>query len=151
MDAVVKALVERYGFSVRLDVAASIAGFSEDEVRELRRPGRFPGHRAGTKVMVFVPELVEWMRSGGEGQYEPAPAAADAIRATAPLQPRRKAIGQRGWTACARTHRRRSACRPCRLGAYASDRKPSTTNRLRPSSLSSSTRRHRASSPASTS
>lgn len=91
MDAVVRALVERYGLSVRLDVAASIAGFSDDKVRELRRAGRFPGHRAGTKVMVFVPELVEWMRNGGEGQYEDAPAAVDAIRGPAPLQPRRKA------------------------------------------------------------
>lgn len=76
MDPVVKALVEQHGVSVRLDVAASIAGFSEDKVRELRRAGRFPGHRAGTKVMVFVPELVEWMRNGGEAQYEQTPASA---------------------------------------------------------------------------
>jgi hypothetical protein len=74
MDAVVRALVEQHGASVRLDVAASIAGFSEDKVRELCRAGRFPGHRAGTKVMVFVPELVEWTRNGGEAQYEPSPA-----------------------------------------------------------------------------
>lgn len=73
MDPVVKTLVDRYGLSVGLDVAASIAGFSEDKVRELRRAGRFPGHRAGTRVMVFVPELVEWMRNGGEAQYDPAP------------------------------------------------------------------------------
>jgi hypothetical protein len=76
VDAVVKELVERHGTSVRLDVAASIAGFSADKVLELRRTGRFPGHRAGPKVMVFVPDLVEWMRNGGEAQYEaPGPAA----------------------------------------------------------------------------
>ena len=73
MDPVVKTLVDRYGLSVGLDVAASIAGFSEDKVRELRSAGRFPGHRAGTRVMVFVPDLVEWMRNGGEAQYDPAP------------------------------------------------------------------------------
>ena len=66
-------LIERYGLSVRVDVAAEIAGFSDDKVRELRRAGRFPGHRAGTKVMVFVPGFVEWMRNGGEAQYEPPP------------------------------------------------------------------------------
>ena len=71
MDSVVKALVEQYGVSVSLDVAAPIVGFSEDKVRELRRAGRFPGRRAGTKVMVFVPDLVEWIRNGGEAQYEP--------------------------------------------------------------------------------
>lgn len=75
MDPVAKTLVDRYGVSVGLDVAASIAGFSEDKVRELRRAGRFPGHRAGTRVMVFVPDLVEWMRNGGEAQYDPAPAS----------------------------------------------------------------------------
>jgi hypothetical protein len=91
MDAVVKDLVERYGLSVRLDVAASIAGFSEDKVRELRRAGRFPGHRAGTKVMVFVPELVEWMRNGGEGQYEPSSAPALPVRGGTSVQARRKA------------------------------------------------------------
>ena len=91
MDAVIRALVERYGLSVRLDVAASIAGFSEDKVRELRRAGRFPGHRAGTKVMVFVPELVEWMRNGGEGQYEPSPAPALPVRGATSTQARRKA------------------------------------------------------------
>lgn len=74
MDRVVRSLVDQYGASVGLDVAASIAGFSEDKVRELRRVGRFPGHRAGTKVMVFVPALVEWMRNGGEAQYDPLPA-----------------------------------------------------------------------------
>jgi hypothetical protein len=103
MDPVVKALVERYGLSVRLDVAASIAGFSEDKVRELRRAGRFPGHRAGTKVMVFVPELVDWMRNGGEGQYEPAQGPADAIRGAAPLQPRRKA-DRPAWMDRVRSH-----------------------------------------------
>jgi hypothetical protein len=91
VDAVTSALVKQYGLSVRLEIAASIAGFSEDKVRELRRSGRFPGHRAGTKVMVFVPELVEWIRNGGEGQYEASSAPADGIPATAPLQPRRKA------------------------------------------------------------
>jgi hypothetical protein len=65
MDPVVTALVEQHGVSVGLDVAASIAGFSEDKVRQLRRAGRFPGHRAGTKVIVFLPELVDWMRNGG--------------------------------------------------------------------------------------
>ena len=25
--------------------------------------------------MVFVPDLVEWMRNGGEAQYDPAPAS----------------------------------------------------------------------------
>lgn len=74
MDPVVRALVAEHGVSVGLDVAASIAGFSVDKVRELRRDGRFPGHRAGNKVMVFVPELVEWMRNGGEEQYGSAPA-----------------------------------------------------------------------------
>jgi len=73
VDPVVKALVDRYGVSVGLDVAASIAGFSEDKVRELRRAGRFPGHRAGNRVMVFVPDLVEWIRNGGEAQYDPVP------------------------------------------------------------------------------
>jgi hypothetical protein len=82
VDAVVKELVERHGTSVRLDVAASIAGFSADKVLELRRTGRFPGHRAGPKVMVFVPDLVEWMRNGGEAQYEaPGPAAPASPRA----------------------------------------------------------------------
>jgi hypothetical protein len=81
MDAVVRALVEQHGASVRLDVAASIAGFSVDKVRELCRAGRFPGHRAGTKVMVFVPELVEWMRNGGEAQYEPSPAPPRSLHA----------------------------------------------------------------------
>jgi hypothetical protein len=71
VDPVVKTLVDQYGVSVGLDVAASIAGFSEDKVRELRRAGRFPGHRAGTRVMVFVPDLVDWMRKGGEAQYDP--------------------------------------------------------------------------------
>jgi hypothetical protein len=85
------ALVEQYGLSVRLGIAASIAGFSEDKVRELQRSGRFPGHRAGTKIMVFVPELVEWMRNGGEVQYEASPVPTERILATAPLQPRRKA------------------------------------------------------------
>jgi hypothetical protein len=80
VDPVVRSLVEQYGVSVGLDVAASIAGFSDDKVRELRRAGRFPGHRAGTKVMVFVPELVEWMRNGGEAQYEPS-LASDAHQA----------------------------------------------------------------------
>jgi hypothetical protein len=91
VDAVIRALVERYGLSVRLDVAASIAGFSEDKVREMRRAGRFPGHRAGTKVMVFVPELVEWMRNGGEGQYEPSPAPALPVLGAPSIKPGRKA------------------------------------------------------------
>jgi len=91
VDAVIKALVERYGLSVRLDVATSIAGFSEDKVREMRRAGRFPGHRAGTKVMVFVPQLVEWMRNAGEGQYEPSPAPALPVLAATSIQSRRKA------------------------------------------------------------
>jgi hypothetical protein len=103
VDAVVKALVERYGLSVRLDVAASIAGFSEDKVRELRRAGRFPGHRAGTKVMVFVPELVEWMRNGGEGQYEPTQGPVGASGGRAPLQPRRKA-DRPAWMDRIRSH-----------------------------------------------
>ena len=30
----------------------------------------------GVRVMVFVPELVEWMRNGGEAQYEPTPTSA---------------------------------------------------------------------------
>jgi len=77
VDAIIRALVEQYGLSVRLDVAALIAGFSEDKVRDLRRAGRFPGHRAGSKVMVFVPELVEWMRNGGEAQYDPSPTPLD--------------------------------------------------------------------------
>jgi len=80
MDPVVRALVEQHGVSVGLDVAASIAGFSEDKVRQLRRAGRFPGHRAGTKVMVFLPELVDWMRNGGEAQYEPTPGSAEPQR-----------------------------------------------------------------------
>ena len=88
MDSVVKALVEQYGVSVSLDVAAPIVGFSEDKVRELRRAGRFPGRRAGTKVMVFVPELVEWMRNGGEAQYEPTPTSAAGRQ---PRPPRRGA------------------------------------------------------------
>ena len=83
-------LIERYGLSVRLDVAAGIAGFSDDKVRELRRAGRFPGHRAGTKVMVFVPELVEWMRNGGETQYDPRPAESGP-RCARELRPSRKA------------------------------------------------------------
>jgi hypothetical protein len=83
VDPVVKALVDKHGVSVGLDVAASIAGFSEDKVRELRRAGRFPGHRAGSKVMVFVPELVEWIRNGGEDQYDPGPPS------TAPERPGR--------------------------------------------------------------
>ena len=86
MDSVAKALVERHGVSVGLDVAASIAGFSEDKARELRCAGRFPGHRAGTRVMVFVPDLVEWMRNGGEAQYDPAPASKATSR---PLDRRR--------------------------------------------------------------
>jgi hypothetical protein len=92
VDAVVQTLVDRYGLSVRLNVAASIAGFSEDKVRELRRVGRFPGHRAGTKVMVFVPELVDWMRNGGEGQYHPSPTASGTAGGpTSAPRPRRKA------------------------------------------------------------
>jgi Helix-turn-helix domain len=84
-----RALIERYGLSVSIDVAASIVGFSDDKVRELRRAGRFPGHRAGTKVMVFVPELVEWIRNGGEAQYDPPPAES-GYHAHA-LRPRRSA------------------------------------------------------------
>src|ERR1700755_3176218 len=83
-------LIERYGLSVPLDVAREIAVFSDDKVRELRRAGRFPGHRAGTKVMVFVPELVEWMRNGGEAQYDPRPAEPRTPRAHE-LRPSRKA------------------------------------------------------------
>lgn len=90
MDVVTRELIERYGLSVRLDVAAGIAGFSDDKVRELRRAGRFPGHRAGTKVMVFVPELVEWIRNGGEAQYEP-PRVQPGRRRDRELRPSRKA------------------------------------------------------------
>lgn len=89
MDAVTRALIDRYGVSVCLDVAASIAGFSDDKVRELLHAGRFPGHRGGTKVMVFVPELVEWMRNGGEAQYEPRPAERAHAPATGLRPPRR--------------------------------------------------------------
>jgi hypothetical protein len=89
VDAVTRALTERYGISVGLDVAASIAGFSDDKVRQLRRAGRFPGHRAGTKVMVFVPELVEWMRNGGEAQYDLRPTEAGRTRANARRPPRK--------------------------------------------------------------
>lgn len=80
MDPVVKTLVDRYGVSVGLDDAATIAGFSEDKVRELRRAGRFPGHRAGNRVIVFVLDLVEWMRNGGEAQYDPAPTSRSPSR-----------------------------------------------------------------------
>jgi hypothetical protein len=31
--------------------------------------------------MVFVPELVEWMRNGGETQYEPSPAPPRSLHA----------------------------------------------------------------------
>jgi len=41
VDPIVKTLVDRYGVSVGLDVAASIAGFSQDKVRELRRAVAF--------------------------------------------------------------------------------------------------------------
>jgi hypothetical protein len=34
---------------------------------------------------------VEWMRNGGEGQYDRSPAPADSMSGTAPLRPRRKA------------------------------------------------------------
>ena len=91
MDPVVKALVEQHGISVGVDVAASITGFSEEKVRELRRAGRFPGHRAGTKVMVFIPELVEWMRNGGESQYEPQPAHELPRAGAGTVRPSRKA------------------------------------------------------------
>jgi len=36
--------------------------------------------------MVFVPDLVEWMRNGGEAQYDPAPASKATSR---PLDRRR--------------------------------------------------------------
>ena len=89
MDAVTRALIDRYGVSVCLDVAASIAGFSDDKVRELLHAGRFPGHRAGTEVMVFVPELVEWMRNGGGAQYEPRAAGRAHARAHGLRRPRK--------------------------------------------------------------
>ena len=91
MDAVVKALVEQHGVSVGVDVAALITGFSEDKVRELCRAGRFPGHRAGTRVMVFVPELVEWMRNGGEAQYDPPPLPQGRRASPRAIRPSRKA------------------------------------------------------------
>lgn len=109
MDGVIRALVEQHGISVRLDVAASIAGFSEGKVRELCRAGRFPGHRAGTKVMVFVPELVEWMRNGGEAQYEPSPVPAGAHPASGAVRPSRQADRPR-WME--RTRPRASADEP---------------------------------------
>jgi hypothetical protein len=92
VDAVVRALVEQHGVSVGVEVAAFITGFSEDKVRELCRAGRFPGHRAGTRVMVvFVPEFVEWMRNGGEAPYEPSPPPPGSHVGPGAIGPRRKA------------------------------------------------------------
>jgi hypothetical protein len=46
--------------------------------------------------MVFVPELVEWMRNGGEEQYDPAPAPDCRSADTGDGAP----TGPRGWTGC---------------------------------------------------
>jgi hypothetical protein len=71
VEPAVESLVEEHGWTVTLAVAAKIAGFDDETVRDLQRRGRFPGHTAKGRTKVFVPDLVEWMRQGGESQYEP--------------------------------------------------------------------------------
>lgn len=71
LDPVVERLIEQYGMTVSLAQAAEILGCHPETVRRMHRAGRLPGHRVGRAIRIFVPELVNWIRAGGDNQYQP--------------------------------------------------------------------------------
>lgn len=88
MDTVIKTLVDEYGMTVSLADAASIIGCHVDTARTMYREGRLPGHTVRGRTMCLVPDLVQWMREGGEDQYDPTPLPPSNLRR---LRPRRRA------------------------------------------------------------
>jgi hypothetical protein len=90
VDTTVSIMMDRYGESVSIDDAAKIVDSHPDTVRKLQREGRFPAYTVRGRIKCFVPDLVQWMRDGGEAQYEPllpSPIASSSVRT---LRPRRR-------------------------------------------------------------
>ena len=82
-------MIDRYGDSVSIDDAAKIVDCHPDTLRKLVNEHLIPFFTLRGRIKFFVPDLIQWMREGGEAQYEPAPRM-PTTGSVRPLRPRRR-------------------------------------------------------------